>query len=477
MACAGLLTLLAPHTAVTQLPSGLRHGRLTGSVVSASNPAQRYAVYLPPHFNRRTPTPVLFILDYRGRARVAAEVFLPAAARFGWILMSSNNSASDEAALTTVTALQAMWTDAHDMFTVDERRLYIAGLSGTARTATWVATNAPGTVTGVIAAAAGFAPLAPPSRTTPFLYFGTAGDTDYNYWELRALDRRLDELDRPHRVEQFTGGHGWMPRELARGAVEWMELRAMQSGSRPVDRDLVDLLWMRDLRDVATLEEAGRPFAAWRRLRAIVRDYTGLRSGEDLAGLRARSERLSTMPGLRPEADDEARAIAAHDARIATALRVVTLAFPPGAASPVHPVARTLAEIGVADLLAAAGSPDRETGRSARRLLAELDVQTGFYLPAEAIRAGADARAAYYLDIAHAINPNDSFAWYLRAKILARAARTTEAMDALSRAVRRGFRTLDALEHDPAFDPLRGRQDFARLVDQVRALWEYDRVP
>jgi hypothetical protein len=450
-------------------------GAITGSIVSRSHPEQRYAIYLPTQFNPASPTPVLFVLDFRGRARVAAEVFQPAAERFGWVVMSANNSASDEAALTSVEALRAMWTDAHDMFKVDERRRYVAGLSGTARTATWVASNAPGTIAGIVAAAAGFSPLTPPSRAFDTRYFGTAGDTDYNYWEMRGLDRRLDELDRPHRIELFSGGHGWMPRDLAMSAVEWMELGAMQDGRRTIDRSLVDAMWMRELHDAATLEEAGRPFAAWLRLRAIARDYEGLRPQEEIAAIRLRGDRLSTLPGLQPDADAEARAAAWHDARVAAALRVVALAYPAGAVAPAHPVARTLAEMHVPELLADASSPDRARSLDARRVLAELDVRTGFYLPMEAMQAGDDGRAAFQLEIARAINPADSYAWFLRAKILARTGRTEEAIAALGLAVRNGFRTLDALEHDRAFGLLRRRRDFQRLVQQVRALWEYDR--
>lgn len=153
-------------------------GRLTGSVVSRANPAQRYAVYLPTSFKPNTPAPVLFIMDYRGRARVAADVFRPAAEKYGWILMSSNDTSSDEAAGPSLEALKAMWTDAHDLFNVDPRRLYLAGLSGTARTATWIATEIKGTVAGVIGASAGLSPLLSPSADLPFAYFGTAGDAD-----------------------------------------------------------------------------------------------------------------------------------------------------------------------------------------------------------------------------------------------------------------------------------------------------------
>jgi hypothetical protein len=450
-------------------------GAITGSIVSRSHPEQRYAIYLPTQFNPASPTPVLFVLDFRGRARVAAEVFQPAAERFGWVVMSANNSASDEAALTSVEALRAMWTDAHDMFTVDERRRYVAGLSGTARTATWVASNAPGSIAGIIAAAAGFSPLTPPSHAFDTRYFGTAGDTDYNYWEMRGLDRRLDELDRPHRIELFSGGHGWMPRDLAMTAVEWMELGAMQGGRRAVDRSLVNDLWIRDLHDVDTLEEAGRPFTAWLRLHAIARDYAGLRPHEEIAAVRMRGDRLAALPGLQPDADAEARAAAWHDARVSAALRVVAVAYPAGAAAAAHPVARTLADMHVPELLADASSADRARSLDARRVLAELDVRLGFYLPMAALQAGDDGRAAFQLELARAINPADSYAWFLRAKILARADRADEAISALRLGVRNGFRSLDFLEHDRAFDPLRRRRDFQGLIQQVRAMWEYDR--
>src|SRR3990170_864328 len=139
-------------------PQDFPRGKLTGSVVSRADPGQSYAVYVPSTFDGHTPAPVLFIMDYRGRARTAAEVFVPAAERFGWILLSSNRTASDESPALALVALRAMWTDAHDLFPVDERRRYLAGLSGTARVATWLATRLPGTVAGVIGAAAGFTP-------------------------------------------------------------------------------------------------------------------------------------------------------------------------------------------------------------------------------------------------------------------------------------------------------------------------------
>src|SRR5688572_26992026 len=143
-----VLALFAPAANAQSFP----RGALIGSVRSQSNPDQHYAVYLPSSYDARTPAPVLFVMDYRGRARIAAEVFVPAAERFGWILVSSNHTSSDESPEPSLVALKAMWTDAHDLFSIDERRLYLAGLSGTARTSTWLATELPGRFAGVIGA-------------------------------------------------------------------------------------------------------------------------------------------------------------------------------------------------------------------------------------------------------------------------------------------------------------------------------------
>ena len=450
-------------------------GRLTGSVVSKANPKHRYAVYLPTSFKASTPAPVLFIMDYRGRARIAAEVFRPAAEKYGWILMSSNDTSSDEAFEPSLAALRAMWTDAHDLFAVDERRLYLAGLSGTARTATWIATELKGTVAGVIGASAGLSPQLSPSADLPFAYFATAGDADYNYWEMRVLERRLSDLGVPHRMEYFSGPHSWMPPSLAMSAIEWMELRAMKTGVRAVDARLVDSFWWRDYLNAEVLEESGRPAAASRRLLAMVRDYDGLRPAADLADVRHRSAELAAEPWLPGAVEAEDAAAAAHKRRIDESMQIIARAFPKLSGKPASTVQATLDALRVPHLLAVAGGRDQATALDARRILAELDVQTGFYLPTEAMQEKDDARAEFYLDLARVINPEDPFAWFLRARLSARAGSANDAVDHLSRAVKHGFRTLDALESDKAFDALRSRADFRALVERVRAAWDAGR--
>lgn len=470
--CLALVLFTTPGAAERK---PLQAGQLTGSVASISNPDQYYAVYVPSSLRAGKPSPVLFIMDYRGRARVAAEVFRPAAERYGWILFSSNHTSSDEAPEPSLAALRAMWEDAHDLFDVDPKRLYLAGLSGTARVATWIASELKGDIAGVIGAGAGLSPNLPPAAAAGFLYFGTAGDEDYNYWELRRLERSLTDLDLQARFAFFHGGHAWMPTDVAMDAIGWLELKAMQRGLAPLNRALVDGQWTRDAACVAEAEASGSPLLAARRLAAMVRDYSGLRSVDDVESAKRRRDLLRTQPRSKANAEAERRATESHAARIADAMQTLARAFPRGAHVPIQPAMRTVVDLGVPELLRAASGPIVETALAARRLLAELDVQTGFYLPMQAMEEREDNRAGYYLDIAREINAADPHAWYLRARLLAKASRPDAALSALATGVDRGFRTLDALQRDRAFDPLRGRDEFRRLVERVRSAWEADR--
>ncbi len=131
--------------------------------------------------------------------------------------------------------------------------------------------------------------------------------------------------------------------------------------------------------------------------------------------------------------------------------------------------AAAILNLDIAILRKAAARRDTEAGLAAGRVLAELNVQTGFYLPSEALRAGDDERARFYLAIAEAIDPDDSYAWYLRSAVSARMGQPQAAINALTRAVALGFRTIDAIEHDRSFDSIRRRAEFVALLERVRA--------
>jgi len=141
---------------------------------------------------------------------------------------------------------------------------------------------------GVIASSAGF-PDSQPRAAVSFAVFGTAGTEDFNYIEMRLLDKKLTS---PHRLAIFKGGHTLPPDEVALDAIEWLELQAMKSNRRERDEAFVDRL----LEKRRKLVESAGPTEVIHQLTAIVADFTGLR---DVSAESTRAATLSKQPEIK----------------------------------------------------------------------------------------------------------------------------------------------------------------------------------
>lgn len=460
-----LLAVLEGGTAHRSATEIFPKGQLVENIASAAAPGQRFTVYLPTGYDPSRPAPILYLMDPRGRARVAAKLFQPAAERFGYILVSSHKTASDVAAEVNLKAMQAMWIDSHDWFTIDDRRVYVAGFSGTARLATLMARHLPDSITGIIGSAAAYHPDVRPSREAPFLYFGTVGDADYNFHEMEQLEAQLVSADVPHRISRFAGAHSWMPPDRAMEAIEWFELKAMQAGARPRDAALIEAWWRRDEEAVRTRIADGRDLdAAWRLL-AMSRDFAGLR---EVADVRSEAARVAGTERARDELNDRRSSGLASNEWKQHAMGLISLAYSEGADKAAHPAA-DLARMLELEPMKRLASGDDEPALEARRRLAELEVQLGFYLPAAAMESGDQARASYYLGIALEINERNPVPWYLLARVSARLNDTDDTFEALEHAFDSGFRDLALTQEDPAFARVKSREEFAEFLARLRA--------
>lgn len=401
-----LLTLLAAAPLAAQTPAP---GESARRVVSSADPTQRYDVFLPSAYSAERTWPVLFVMDPRGRATMAMELFRPAAERYGWIVLSAYGTSSDQdsSGVANERALDAMLADAQAL-RMDTRRVYLAGFSGTARFA-WIAGGAlTGHVAGVIGAGAGFPGASPTwglgiAAQSPFPFFGAVGTTDFNYEEVAALDSLLAAIDLPHRTEVFEGGHRWPPPAVALQAVEWMELQAMRGGLREGDARWIDSLRAARIAEAAALE-AARPLEALRAYRATAADFAGL---GDVAQAEARAAALARDPRVRraerAERDGRLRVEAFRRTLTEVVRRIETSERPPSGRE----------SLGRLDLPAlrrqAADTSDVYASRAARRMLSIALTHTGYYAAEENLARGRPARALALLRIANEISPGDAF--------------------------------------------------------------------
>jgi predicted esterase len=469
--CVGsVLGFAAAGGAGAQAPvrlADVRPGEAAERVRSASDTAQEYAVYLPPGYTPERAWPVLFAMDPRGRAMVPMRLFRLAAGRLGWIVLSSYNTASDVSVDPNAPAVAAMLADAQRELRIDPSRLYLAGFSGTARAAWSIALGMPDHVAGIIGFGAGLPGEAPflmirGGIRFGFAYFGGAGNEDFNYDEVRTLDRRLDGTGLEHRFAAYAGPHSWPPAEVCSEAIEWMELLAVKRGLARHPDAWVDSLLAVTAARAEEREAAGDRVGALSRWRAAAADFAGLR---DVSRARARADALARDREVRRALDRSARQArrdsaesARHDRIFADAERVRRF-----------PSAETLSrELDIAALkVRAARTDDTIAALSARRLLQGVLAYAAFYGPRRYMEREQPERALALLAVAREIDGDGPQVCLAAARAHARMGHADEAFAALA-CVEKAHPGAALLERDPGLAPLRGDPRFAELLARLR---------
>jgi hypothetical protein len=292
--CAFLAVIVSGTASAQELP----RGEIVDDVQCQDDASQRYALYLPSYFNLSRQWPVILAFDGSGRGRQGVERYRAAAEKYGYVVAGSNNSHNG---LWNVglDAAAAMTADIKRRFPIDPKRMYTAGMSGGARVAIMLAQNSP-EIAGVLASSAGYSTAFHKSERFPL--FGSAGTEDFNYREMRAVDRLMTS---PHRVEIFEGGHTWLPIDMATSGVEWMEIQAMKNGLRPRDETFVAELFSKR---AARANAQPSSLARMGELKQIAVDFDGLQNvAKVIESVAALEGRQDVAAALSAEQADDAR--------------------------------------------------------------------------------------------------------------------------------------------------------------------------
>src|SRR5215813_1330007 len=180
---------LALACAVPLQAQPLPRGTIIDSVTCAEDATQSYALYLPSTYSPDRAWSLLIGFHPGARGRAMVEKYQAAAEQYGYIVAGSNTSRNGPWSVSAA-AVRAMSMDLGQRFAIDATRIYLTGMSGGARVAMQVALGAQNNIAGVIASSAGF-PDSQPRSSVPFAVYGTAGTDDFNYVEMRQLDRKL----------------------------------------------------------------------------------------------------------------------------------------------------------------------------------------------------------------------------------------------------------------------------------------------
>lgn len=441
----------------------LAKGVIIDKVYCATGSKQNYSVYLPSRYTADKRWPILYAFDPLARGRIPVERFQEAAEKYGYILASSNNSRNGILGNELREIITALWNDTHARFSIDERRVYATGFSGGARVANGLELLCNGCIAGVISCGAGFPPKSEASTGLSYVFFGTIGVDDFNFREMRPLERKLLSLGTVSRIITFDGAHQWPLKDLATEAVEWLELQAIRAGRRESDNSIIDSALSHAAAKLGSLDQPVEFVDRFFLLQAIAKDFKGLR---DVTEYERELSRLKDSKEFKSALADEQRQLEKEQQK---ASEIISLG---GELS--HGDGPGAALIKIRAALAPLRTKSEEKVDSSERRIAR---RTLYHIFAEAFEAALYdyvPRKRYDLAISnlefaievYPANPNLEREL---ARVMMRQGSREDALSALCRAANKGFDDADAIEKDDIFSPLREDEKFRRLIGEIRA--------
>jgi predicted esterase len=468
------------HVSAKQTNDEPQPGQLTERVICKDAPTQTYALYLPSGYTPTRKWPLVAAFDPAARGKAPVERFKDAAERYGYVVCGSNNSRNGPIQ-PSAEAAKAMLADVAARFSIDSKQVYLAGFSGGARAATTIAVWLSGQIAGVIGCGAGLAVGLEPKASLPFIFYGTVGTEDFNYPELKQLDRALQSAGIVHRVEVFEGGHDWAPSDVCVRAIEWLELQSMKSGHRARDDEFINRAFNSAQTRATELESSGRIYEAFLAYVAMTTDFSGLKdSGE----AQKKSEALKDSKAVK-QAVNRDRELESEQSRRVNELfglraKLMSSASDAPNASEQSAYGSGGADTGsrqlafsdlrgkLADLKHKSEAKDASSERAlARRIFNQYTIAE-FENSMSLIQTKKYDLAAANLSVDSELMPDNPRLLYYLACAFSLKGDKRRAVDALNKAVQKGFSNVAELERNDQLDAIRSEEGFKKILEGLR---------
>jgi tetratricopeptide (TPR) repeat protein len=416
-------------------------GKIIKKVVTRHDPGQSYALYLPKNYDPAKKWPILYGFSPGARGSDPVWLFKPAAEKYGWIVVGSNNSRNGPWQ-PIAAAIKAVMKDTEARLAIDRQRRYTTGFSGGARVGFHVA--AQHGFAGTIPVGAGMAGGQKQPAKGKLAVFSICGQSDFNHAELLQLESRLRKAGVRNRMATFEGGHQWANRELCGAALRYMDL-LWQLGLETKNQDRIKAILALEKRDAEKLlKTEGQYMRGHGRLKELVELSKDQGLAKKLSEVEA-TEKYKKEKAL----SDELAKIHAELARIAD-----------GDERFRKSVRRYMKFVG-----------DNAGSEAAARLTVMLrSTATRMQMGASVLMRRKDyKRAEVYLKRARLFAPKSNGLAYNLACALARNGKKDQAVKMLAEAVKLGFTKYGHIKKDPDLESLREEPGYKKIVGAAGA--------
>ena len=407
-----------------------------------------YALYLPSTYSDQVKEgkmfPVIFFFDAHKRGDFPVENYAPLAEEYGFIIAGSNNSGNGQKQEQSDKAVSMMFKDVKHRFKVNPDRMTASGFSGGARVAAGIALFRKEHVETVIGCAAGF-PQVSVGYNADFSYLGIVGDKDFNYLELKNLDKTLNGTPIKHFVLIYDGKHDWPPAEVMREGFEFLQLEAMRKKPELRNPDLIKTFLNRNdsLRtvakkngDVALLEQTDRKVMFFLDRLVPVKTYRqeldSLKKTAAYAAWQKKTEETDTY-----EQNQKKIFVSAMQSKDLKWWK-----------QQINGLKR---------------KPDLVNQR-----LTNFISLVSYMYASNALKSAQVEVVEKYLTIYEEVDPENPEVYYLTATFLARVHREDKVMDELQKCADHGFAEYERMKNSKDFQPFHEDDRFKKILEQVK---------
>lgn len=430
---------------------GFKAGEMTDTVKCSNDTSFTYALYLPKSYTVEKEFPVLFFFDAHKRGKLPVKKYKSPADKYGYILAGSYNSTNGQSRAEMDNAISMMMDDVFNRFNINRKRVYTGGFSGGARVAAYAALFKR-KVAGTVGCAAGF-PQITTQPNTGFAYIALVGNKDFNYLELKNLDRSLQGSGIRHFLRVYDGKHDWPPEQIMEEAFLFFQFDAMRNKLIPVDKSLIRKFKEENNDSI----ESASNNRNWLRLafwlnRAVVY-LDGIddveKEKEALAGLKRNPQYQKHLQ------EEIERGKTEHDLQ-QSYVRAMENREKDWWVNKIN------------DLIAASeNSNDKDQKLMNTRLLNYLSLVSYMYAT-RALQSNDTETAEKYLTIYEMVDPENPEVYYLKAVRFAKLKKDKEALTELQKAAGHHFHDYSRMAHDKNFTTLKTNPAFQDVLEKVR---------
>lgn len=191
-------------------------GMVYEQIYCKGNEIYSYACYLPKDYSPKSKYPILYCFSPIGNGQLFVQYYQEICEYVNWIVICSNDSKNGPV---LEEAIEAMWKDTHKRFSINDDRVYVSGMSGGSRTATWF---------GSVHKIKGHIAIGGVMYGNGLLsniqhWWLMCGDSDFNRPEMEKAEKELKKKSRKVTLKIFEGGHTMPSEDITKEAILWME--------------------------------------------------------------------------------------------------------------------------------------------------------------------------------------------------------------------------------------------------------------